>query len=630
MPDIISLPTALERRTDGTIDARCPIALGPYPTSITDRLEHWALQTPDHTFLARRHSDGEWRRLSYAQVWTQTRAVAQALLDRGLSVDRPIVILSGNGLEHAVLALAAMHAGIPYAPLAPAYALLARDYTTLRALWRALEPGLVFACEGEKFERPLASLGGEAEVVTGTPGSMASTDFDELLATQATAAVDDAHARVTPETVAKILYTSGSTGRPKGVINTQRMLCANQEMIRTVMPLLESAPILCDWLPWNHTFGGNHNFGIALYNGGTLYIDDGKPMPGAFETTLCNLRDIPVTAYFNVPRGYDLLVPALRADAAFRAHFFGGLKMLFCAAAALRQRVADDILDMASRQGGRRIPLVTGLGATETAPFALCAGDSDFSGGRIGVPVPGVELKLAPVGRQYEARVRGPNVTPGYWRDPELTTAAFDDEGYYMMGDALAFFDPEAPEKGFTFQGRLAEDFKLSTGTWVRVGPLRQRFLAHFGDLATEVVIAGHDRDEVTALVFPSVPACRAICGPNATPAPVREVLDAAAVRDAFYERLTTFAAEHSGHSTAVARLILLEEPPSIDRQELTDKGSVNQKQVLGNRAALVDQLYGAGGAAVMIVGTPVEMTEVPNLKNGATKLTEKTEAFDY
>jgi feruloyl-CoA synthase len=606
MPDIISLPTALDMRRDGTIYARCPIALGPYPRTSTERLEHWARETPGRAFLGRRNGGGEWQRLSYEQAWTRARAVAQALLDRKLSADRPIVILSGNSLEHAVLALGAMHAGIPYAPLAPAYALLARDYTTLRALWRALQPGLVFACEGEKFERALATVGGDAEIVTGTPGSIRSTSFDELLATPATSAVDEAHDRVTPDTVAKILYTSGSTGRPKGVINTQRMLCANQAMIRAVMPLLENAPVLCDWLPWNHTFGGNHNFGITLYNGGTLYIDDGKPIPGAFDTTLRNLREIAVTAYFNVPRGYELLVPALRSDAAFRAHFFSELKMLFCAAAALRQHVADAILEMAS-QDGRRIPLVTGLGATETAPFALCAGDSDFSGGRIGVPVPGVELKLSPVGRQYEARVRGPNVTPGYWRDPELTAAAFDDEGYYMMGDALSFSDPAAPERGFTFQGRLAEDFKLSTGTWVRVGPLRQRFLAHFGDLAGEVVIAGHDRDEVTALVFPALPFCRALCGPAAAHRTVREVLEAPAVRAAFSERLTTFDVEYSGHSTAIVRMILLEDPPSLDRQELTDKGSVNQKQVLINRAALVEQLYGATGPGIMIVAAAAQ-----------------------
>jgi feruloyl-CoA synthase len=312
-----------------------------------------------------------------------------------------------------------------------------------------------------------------------------------------------------------------------------------------------------------------------------------------------NLREIPITAYFNVPRGYDLLVPRLRADAGLRRHFFDKLRMLFCAAAALRQQVADDILEMAN-EGGRRVPLVTGLGATESAPFALCAGDSDFSGGRIGVPAPGVELKLAPAGRLYEARVRGPNVTPGYWRDSDLTSAAFDDEGYYMMGDALAFFDPQDPSKGFTFEGRLSEDFKLSTGTWVRVGPLRQRLLAHFGDLTHDVVIAGHQRDEVTALVFPALSGCRAVCAAGADAA-VREVLANPRVRAAFTERLTSFAEANAGHSTSIQRMILLEDPPSMDAQETTDKGSVNQKQVLANRAALVEQLYGASGPGILV-----------------------------
>ena len=602
MPEILPSQTVLDIGTGGTIYARCPVPLGAYPTNITSRLEHWARHAPERTFLARRGADGAWQHLSYADALTRVRAVAQSLLDRRLSPDRPVIILSGNGLEHAVLALAAMHVGVPYAPLAPAYALLARDYTTLRGLRQALRPGLVFAAEGEQFERALSHVAGDAEIVTCSPaGALECTNFDNLLATRTTGEVDDAHARVTPDTIAKILYTSGSTGRPKGVINTQRMLCSNQEMLRTVMPLLTAPPVLCDWLPWNHTFGGNHNFGIVLYNGGTLYIDDGKPMPGAFDTTLRNLREIPVTAYFNVPKGYELLVPRLAEDDGLRTHFFAALKMLFCAAAALRQQVADDILAMAAGQPGGRIPLVTGLGATETAPFALCAGDSDFSGGRIGVPVPGVELKLAPVGSQYEARVRGPNVTPGYWRAPDLTAAAFDDEGYYMMGDALAFFDRNEPARGFTFQGRLSEDFKLSTGTWVRVGPLRQRLLAHFGDLAADIVIAGHERDEVTALIFPALPACRALCGSSADLPTVRAVLDQQVVRDAFTGKLTTFAGAHSGNSTAVVRLILLEDPPSLDTQELTDKGSVNQRQVLANRSVLVEQLYGAAGPGIVI-----------------------------
>ena len=603
MPDILPAATILETGAGGAFYARSPIPLGRYPPKITERLEHWAVHAPGRTFLARRGGDGAWQHLTYGDALNRTRALAQALIDRRLSPERPLVILSGNSLEHALLGLAAMYAGVLYAPLAPAYALLAREYTTLGALWQSLRPGLVFAAEGALFEPALAHVAGDTEIVTCTPASrLPSTAFAELLATTPTGEVDRAHAGVGPDTIAKVLYTSGSTGRPKGVVNTQRMICANQEMIRTVMPLVSNEPpVLCDWLPWNHTFGGNHNIGIVLYNGGSLYMDDGKPMPGAFETTVANLREIATTAYFNVPRGYDLLVPRLRADAGLRAHFFGGLKMLFCAAAALRQQVADDLQAMAVDRHGQRIPLVTGLGATESAPFALCAGDSDFSGGRIGVPAPGVRLKLAPVGRQFEARLKGPNITPGYWHDAGLTAAAFDEEGFYKLGDALAFVDQQDPSKGFTFEGRLSEDFKLSTGTWVRVGPLRQRVLAHFGDLLHDVVISGHGRDEVTALAFPAPGACRALCGAGAEALAPAQVLEREEVRRAFQDRLEAFAQANAGHSTCIVRMLLVGQPPSIDAQEVTDKGSVNQKSVLSNRAALVEELYGAPGTAVVV-----------------------------
>jgi len=579
-PRILPADTIIDRRADGTLYARSPHPLGLFPRTMTERLDRWASEVPDRTFLARRGADGAWVHLTYGDARRRARALGQALLDRGVSVDRPLLILSGNSLEHGLLALAAMYAGVPYAPIAPAYSLLAREYTTLRALWRALSPGLAFAAEGQRFERALTAIcDPRVEVVTcEPPRALRATDFASLEETVPGAGVDRATAAVTADTVAKILFTSGSTGQPKGVINTQRMLCANQEMLRTVMPLLaDEPPVLVDWLPWNHTFGGNHNVGIALYNGGTLYIDDGRPTPDGFETTVRNLREIPSTAYFNVPRGYDLLVPRLRDDGELRARFFGRLEMLFCAAAALRQQVADQLNAVARDARGERIPLVTGLGATESAPFALCAGDADFTGGRVGVPVPGVELKLAPVGSRLEGRLRGPNITPGYWKDDELTHAAFDDEGFYRLGDALGFFDPADPGKGFVFQGRLSEDFKLSTGTWVRVGPLRAAFLAHAGDLVQDVVIAGHDRAFVAALIFPNVPVCRTL---------------GARVHARFTELLSTFAEAHPGSSTTIRRARLLDEPPSIDAQEITDKGSVNQNAVLARRAALVEALY--------------------------------------
>jgi feruloyl-CoA synthase len=372
-------------------------------------------------------------------------------------------------------------------------------------------------------------------------------------------------------------------------------------MIRTALPLVaDEPPILCDWLPWNHTFGGNHNIGIVLYNGGTLYIDRGRPTPAEVGITLTNLREIATTAYYNVPRGYDLLVPALRADPALRARFFSRLKMLFCAAAALRQHIADDLQAMAFDAQGARIPLVTGLGATESAPFALCAGDATFTGGRIGVPVPGVELKLVPIGAHLDARLRGPSITPGYWRDDALTRDAFDEEGFYKLGDALSFVDADDPAKGFTFEGRLSEDFKISTGTWVRVGPLRARLLARLGDLASDVVITAPNRDFVGALIFPNIETCRTMCGAPGTLSPAA-ILASAQVRQAFLDRVTAFADDNPGNSTTVRRAILLEDPPSIDAQETTEKGSVNQKAVMQHRAVLVEQIYGAPGPGTLI-----------------------------
>ena len=605
---ILSPDTVIEHRADGSILARSPRALGPYPTKITERLEHWAQAAPGRVFLAARDHGGDWRTLTYADALRRVRGVAQALIDRRLSNQRPVVILSGNSIEHGILALAAMYAGIMYVPVAPSYSLIARDYTTLRAMWDTLRPGLVFAAEGQPFERALRSVD-VPELVTSAPiESMASTSFGELEGTPATLAVDEAHARVTSATIAKLLYTSGSTGRPKGVINTQQMLCSNQEMVRTVMPLLaDDPPVLCDWLPWNHTFGGNHNFGIVLYNGGTLYIDSGKPTPSAFDTTVRNLREIATTAYFNVPRGYDLLVPRLRADPEFCRHFVSRLRMLFCAAASLRQQIADDLTALATSASGARIPFVTGLGATESSPFALCAGDADFTGGRIGVPAPGVELKLARVGSQMEGRLRGPNITPGYWRDDELTRSSFDEEGYYKLGDALGFVDPADPLQGFTFQGRIAEDFKLSTGTWVRVGPLRARLLAALGDLVHDVAIAGPDRDFVAALLFPNLEACRAACGAASGNLPVTELLRHPDLMARIRGILEDVGRSGVGLSTSIARAMLMAQPPAIDAHETTEKGSINQKAVLANRAALVEILYAAQPADDVIEVTPVQ-----------------------
>ena len=573
-----------------------PHPLGAYADKLTERLEHWASVAPDRTYLAERDDAGGWRRVSYGQALTAVRSLAQAIIDRRLSPARPIVILSGNSIDHALLGLASMYAGVLYAPIAPAYSLQAREFTTLRQIFARMEPGLVFAAEGAAFERALTDAlpqGCELVVSSSAPTSIPSTPFSTLLATPVTAAVDDAHARVTGDTIAKILFTSGSTGRPKGVINTQRMLCSNQEMLRAVFLFLQDAPpVLCDWLPWNHTAGSNHNFGIVLYNGGTLYIDEGKPTAAHFAATVRNLREVPCTAHFTVPRFYEMLMPHLRSDAVLRETFFKDLQLLFYAAAGLGQRFWDELRDVSIEACGEELLIMTGLGATETAPFAICTGPDGAFAGMIGLPVPGMELKLSPAGEKREGRVRGPNITPGYYKDEALTRAAFDEEGFYKLGDGMLFVDEADPARGLIFDGRLAEDFKLSTGTWVSVGPLRARIIAEGAGLVQDVVIGAPDRDFVTALIFPNLSICRTVAGLNGD-ATVGEVLGHSAVRDRLKQALAKLAAESTGSSTFVARAMLMEEPPSADVREITDKGSLNQKTVLTNRAALVDEMYG-------------------------------------
>ncbi|MEN3336373.1 MAG: feruloyl-CoA synthase [Acidobacteriota bacterium] len=595
---VLPADVIVEREADGTIRARSPHALGPYPERITDRLNHWAVEAPDRPFLAARSADGAWCHLAYADAHRRVRSVAQALLTRRLSHDRTVVILSGNSIEHAVVALAAMYCGVPYAPVAPAYSLQVRDRTALGRLCAVMRPGLVFADDGPAFEPALRDVvRGDIEIVTSIPLSdMTATPLESLEATTPTAAVDDAHARVSAGTIAKVLFTSGSTGRPKGVINTQRMLCANQEQLRTVLAFLGDAPpVLCDWLPWNHTFGGNHNFGIALYNGGTLYIDEGRPLPGRMERTLANLREVAPTAYFNVPRGFELLLPELRSDPDLERRFFSRLQALFFAAAGLRPEIADGMQERAIATLGRPVAWITGLGATESAPFALCTGALLSTTTHVGVPVPGLELKAAPMDGILEARLRGPNITPGYWADDELTRAAFDDEGFYRMGDAIAPADPGDLSRGFSFRGRINEDFKLSTGTWVRVGDLRARLLAALGGLAQDVVITGQERDRVGALLFPNVIACRTVAGvdPAAT---VADVVCHPSVRETFANRLAAFNEIAVGSSTTVFRAVLLDTPPSFEAAEITDKGSINQRAILAHRSDIVDALYAGPG----------------------------------
>ena len=594
---VASLGAIVERQPNGVIYARSPQTLGEYPALVTDRLEHWGNRTPQRIFLAQRGPNGDWQSVTYAQALARVRRLARGLLDSGLSPDKPLMILSGNSVEHGLLALAAMYAGIPYAPIAPAYSLAVKEFTALSYLWQNFAPAMVFVDDGAKFGRPLKAVlreGGATVVFHGSrPEGVPSISLAELEDADPSPGTEDAHRRVQPDSIAKILYTSGSTGLPKGVITTHRMLCSNQQMLCEVLQFLaDGPPVLCDWLPWNHTFGGSHNFGIALYNGGSLYIDAGKPTKELFGETIRNLREVATTAYFNVPKAYELLVEHLRSDSALRKNFFTRLKCLFFAAAGLSQHVWDDLQNIAFETCGEEILVVTGLGATESSPYALSTGIEGAAAGHLGLPVPGVELKLVPVEEKMEARLRGPSITPGFWGRPELNAAAFDEENYYRLGDAIKFLDPQNPLKGFLFDGRLNEDFKLSSGTWVRVGPLRMRLLAHFGNLLQDVVLAGPDRAFTTALFFPALEVCQELCTGLPERVTAREVLARPEVRTVFREHLQSFAAASTGSSTCIQRAILLDMPPSIEMQEITDKGSINQKAVLKNRGELVDEIY--------------------------------------
>lgn len=584
------------RETDaGVIYVRQKAPLPAYPDRLTEPLLHWAAKTPDRTLYAARGPDGDWVRLSFADAVARARSLGQFLLDAGLSADRPLVILSGNDLDHAALALAAVHVGIPYAAISPAYSQVAKDFDRLRGVLDQLNPGMVFAADAASFADAIeAAAPPSARRLFGQGAASAREDFATAAATVPTEAVDRAHAAIVPDTVAKFLFTSGSTGTPKAVINTHRMICSNQVMSReTFAYFKDEPPVLLDWAPWHHTAGGNKLFFIPVFNGGTLYIDDGSPTPAGIARTIRNLRDVAPNWYFNVPRGFEALIPHLEEDAALRENLFRNLKMLWYAGAGLAQHTWDALEALAIRAIGQKVVIGTGLGATETAPAALVCTWPQTKAGNIGLPCPGVELKLVPMEGKYDARVRGPSVTPGYWNAPDLTARAFDEEGFYCFGDALRFAEPGNPSAGFMFDGRTAENFKLDTGTWVNAGALRTGFIDHFGTAVRDVAIAGADRPSLSALVFPDHAELRRLSGLGEG-VDVEALFAHPAVRAFFQRRLRSLAEASTGSSTLIRRMILLDPPPTLASGEMTDKGSVNQRAVLRNRADAVEELYTA------------------------------------
>lgn len=576
--------------------------LGDYAHRITDRLVHWAQHAPERSFMARRKknadgSSGDWQHISYAQALASARNIGQALLDRGLNAERPVAILSENDLEHALLALGCMYAGVPYCPVSPAYSTVSQDYDKLRHVLATLTPGLVFASDAGRYGKAIAAtVGADVEVainsIAGDALSQrASTRFDQLVSTQATAAVDAAMQATGPDTIVKFLFTSGSTKLPKAVINTQRMWCANQQQMRQSMPVLAEDPlVLIDWLPWNHTFGGNHNVGMTIYNGGTLYIDDGKPTPALMGETLRNLREIAPTVYFNVPTGFEAIANAMKTDAQLRKNLLSRVKMFFYAGAALAQPVWDSLHQTQQAEVGERIVMGTGLGMTESGPFGIFVTSPDVKAGDLGVPTPGLELKLVPTDGKIEVRYRGPNITPGYWRAPEATQESLDDEGFFCTGDAVAWIDRHDIHKGLKFDGRIAEDFKLATGTFVSVGPMRAKIIAAGAPYVQDAVLTGINLKEVGALIFPTA-ACRTLSGLGAE-ASLQAVLESAPVQARFQQLVNDLAKTATGSASRIARAHLMTDPPSIDKGEVTDKGSINQRAVLKHRDALVNALH--------------------------------------
>ncbi len=584
-----------QHRSDGSILVWQDEPLGAFPRCLSERILYWAAETPDAIWMAERGDDGEWVTITYGALADLVFRVGEFLLEHDLSAERPLIILSENSLEHAVIALAAQHVGIPSAAIAPAYTQLDKEFTKLRDIVGQITPGAIFARDAELY-RPAITAAFDASIpvisVTGEIEGHKHYAWSDVIRQEIGEPARRAYEAVTPDTVAKFMFTSGTTGSPKAVIQTQRMLCSNMEMVRDAMVFLQDdPPIVLDWAPWNHVAGGSKVFNMVLYNGGTFYIDSGRPTPKAFAQTLQNIMDVSPTWYFNVPVGFEMLCEAMEKDAGLAAHFYKNLKVLFYAGAGISTPTWRKLEELAVRTIGARILMTTGLGSTETAPFATFCATDQPGPGNIGVPAKGITMKLAPVGEKMEVRFKGPNVTPGYWRNPEMTANAFDEEGFYRMGDALRPVDPQDLSQGFLFDGRTAENFKLLTGTWVAVGTLRAKLVDAFEGLIRDAAITGENHNEVGALLIPFRPAMERLVEGGET------LSDSALYgHPAILNRLTELLVEHAktstGSSNRVARAIILQAPLDFGRGEVTDKGSINQRAVLDHHGALIERLY--------------------------------------
>ncbi len=610
-PFEFGITRAVREERDGCVYLRAENALMPYPERMTDRLVQWASERPDATWMARRNAGGEWVHISYSEAWKKAQAIGQFLLNQGLSKDRPLAILSENSLEHALLMIGAMTVGIPYCSVSTAYSLMSQDFGKLRHVVDTLTPGLVYASDWAKYGKAIeAVVPHDTQVATNSIAARAhsissNATFDQILATPITSAVHTAMQATHGDTVVKFLFTSGSTKLPKAVINTQRMICANQQQIAQSKPsVFDIPPVLVDWPPWNHTFGGNHDFFLVLYHGGTMYINDGKPTPALIGETIRNLTEIAPTVYYDVPIGLKLLANEMKTNAALRKNLLSRLRMFFYAGAALAQPIWDSLYATEEQELGYRIPMTSGLGMTESSPFGLFVTHLEVKAGDLGLPCAGMQLKLVPIGDKTEVRYKGPNITPGYWRNEGATKDAFDEEGFLCTGDAVKWIDENNIHLGLKFDGRVAEDFKLATGTFVSVGPLRAKIIAVGAPYLQDAVITGLNMKEVGALLIPALIPCRKHLNlPDTTM--LADVVAHPQLRSAMQTMLSTLSQSSTGSATRITRALLLTEPPNIDKGEITDKGSINQRAVLQHRAALVEQLYANQATGILLPEHP-------------------------